>query len=375
MYVDQFSKSNVIKNVKFEDNNYYQYIFYGDLAVDSTYGNVFEGNTHVSSTDPGNRFNAAYKVYRNMGELDVLRENPPNGNVFRNNTISDYDIGFDVGSRMGMNSVWDMGGEGRDYAPHNIFQSNTVTDTSVAIKINCSGNIVDGNYFMGVTHRILLHCVWNSLTETFIKNQNGTRVSYWFNNSEWTTNSNWAAWFAAQKARNSGVAESEKYIHIGYTGTPAFDSYAGTATLVKSGGANPSQIISTSTMKDVYMDGGTPITLYGIAPSHLFTNIGNVLVTLDIYDASGNWDNDTMWVNVTDGHDPVSNAGSGWMGWFTASPFNIPYSATDNHDLSNRETIMNFGKINIADFLSGHLQRLLCRNRCRWDTRKIFSLR
>jgi hypothetical protein len=231
------------------------------VAVDSTVGNIFEGNTHVSSTDPGNRFNAAYKVYRNMGELDVLRENPPDGNVFRNNTISDYDIGFDVGSRMGMSSVWDMTDEGRDYASYNSFQSNTVTDTSVAIKINCSGNRIDGNYFTGVTHPILLHCVWNSLTETFIKNQDGARVSYWFNNSEWTTNSNWATWFAAQRARNSGVAESAKYIHIGYSGTPAFDSYAGEATLVKNGGANTSQIIDGTTMKDVYQSAGTPIDL------------------------------------------------------------------------------------------------------------------
>ncbi len=84
-----------------------------------------------------------------------------------------------------------------------------------------------------------------------------------------------------------------------------------------------------------FTDNGIPITLYNVNPIYLFDNIGNILVTLNVSDASGNWDTDTLWVNVTDGYDPVSNAGNGWLGWFTTTTFNVPYSATDNYDLGN----------------------------------------
>lgn len=41
-------------------------------------------------------------------------------------------------------------------------------------------------------------------------------------------------------------------------------------------------------------------TLYGPDPTHSFDNVGSFEVTLNVSDASGNWDTDTMWVNVSE---------------------------------------------------------------------------
>ncbi len=41
-------------------------------------------------------------------------------------------------------------------------------------------------------------------------------------------------------------------------------------------------------------------TLYGDNPTHSFENVGSFEVTLNVSDASGNWDTDTMWVNVSE---------------------------------------------------------------------------
>jgi len=41
-------------------------------------------------------------------------------------------------------------------------------------------------------------------------------------------------------------------------------------------------------------------TLYGVNPTHSFENVGSFEVTLNVSDASGNRDTDTMWVNVSE---------------------------------------------------------------------------
>ena len=52
-----------------------------------------------------------------------------------------------------------------------------------------------------------------------------------------------------------------------------------------------------------------PVTLYGVQPKHLFDKPGIFVVTLNVTDAAGNWDNDTMSVTVKDITAPVANAG------------------------------------------------------------------
>lgn len=261
MYLGSGSHNNYILDNNWRDNNYEQRAYYSDISVDSSYLNVLEGNTHQSPE--GGDYHVAVKLYRNMGEDGNLRENPPWGNRFADNSVEDYSVGFEVGSRMGEDVDYDMSDEARDYAPYNLFESNSFTNTTVGIKINASGNELNGNTFSSVSRPIVLHCPFFSLTETAINNQPGTKVSFWFLNSDWNDDDDFAEWFQYQNDRNDGISSSSKYIHLCYGGgTPSFDSYSGSAKLVKQPAAtNPSQIIDLTTMKDVFKAGGTPIDI------------------------------------------------------------------------------------------------------------------
>jgi PKD repeat protein len=57
-----------------------------------------------------------------------------------------------------------------------------------------------------------------------------------------------------------------------------------------------------------FTDGGA-VTLYGVAPTHTFAQLGVYVVTLTVRDAAGNTDTDTMTVTVLDATSPVANAG------------------------------------------------------------------
>src|SRR5690606_6924261 len=100
------------------------------------------------------------------------------------------------------------------YSCYNIFRSNNIVDTEFGIKINASGNAVDGNTFSNVPYPILLHCVWYSLTETDIRNQSGDRVAYWFKNSDYNGNPTYLSWFPYQDDRNNNISTSDRFMHI-----------------------------------------------------------------------------------------------------------------------------------------------------------------
>lgn len=258
IYLGNGSYGNSLLNSNWQDNDYQQEKYYADICIDSSYGNYFEGNDHQAAT--GGSYHAAVKLFRNTGEDGNLRENSAWGNVFVDNTVAGYSVGYEIGSRMGISVDYDMSSEGRDYAPYNLFEGNSFTNTTFGIKINASGNDIDGNTFSNVTYPILLHNVFFSLTETAILNQPGTKVSFWFKNSDYTGNSSYADWFKYQNDLNEGINVADRYTHLSYAGgTPSFDSYSGPAQLVKQPSSNPSQIINTSTMKDVRKSGGTPI--------------------------------------------------------------------------------------------------------------------
>ncbi len=54
---------------------------------------------------------------------------------------------------------------------------------------------------------------------------------------------------------------------------------------------------------------GTPITLTGMNPTYNFANPGVYTVTLNVTDAEGNWDTDTLLITVRDVTSPVAEAG------------------------------------------------------------------
>ncbi|MDD4307947.1 MAG: PKD domain-containing protein [Thermoplasmata archaeon] len=59
-----------------------------------------------------------------------------------------------------------------------------------------------------------------------------------------------------------------------------------------------------------FNDSISDVTLYGVAPVHIFAQPGNYTVTLNVTDSVGNSDTDTMWVLVLDVTPPTANAGA-----------------------------------------------------------------
>jgi PKD repeat protein len=55
---------------------------------------------------------------------------------------------------------------------------------------------------------------------------------------------------------------------------------------------------------------GAPVRLFGVHPAHLFDNPGVFVVTLNVTDAAGNWDTDTMTMTVNDITLPAARAGA-----------------------------------------------------------------
>jgi parallel beta-helix repeat protein len=253
IYSGSSSGRNYIIDNDFQDNNIEQSKLYGDMAIDTGHHSLIANNNHLAPT--GGSYHVAIKMYRNFGESSSLRENSPNQNIIRGNSITGYSVGYEIGARMGKEDAdnYDIAKEARDYASYNLFEDNTISNTTIGIKLNTSGNTIRGNTFISVTKPIVLHCVFYSLTETTINDQAGTGVYYWLKPSDY---SSYSSWFPYQAERSEGVAESAKLIqiHSDY-GTPSYQSYSGSATILKT----PSLIVGSANRApdlsgDQYMD-------------------------------------------------------------------------------------------------------------------------
>ena len=80
-------------------------------------------------------------------------------------------------------------------------------------------------------------------------------------------------------------------------------------TLVTFDGRSSSDNIGVTNYTWTFTDGGTQ-TLYGTSPSFTFYNSNVITVTLNITDAAGNWDTDSITVTVKDTENPIANAGN-----------------------------------------------------------------
>jgi parallel beta-helix repeat protein len=240
IYLGSGSGRNYVTGNEFQDNDIEQSKLYGDMAMDTAHHCLIANNNHLAPE--GGSYHVAIKMYRNTGESSNLRENAPNQNIIRGNSIDGYSAGYEIGSRMGKSdaSDYDISKEARDYAAYNLFENNTFNNTIIGIKLNTSGNTIRGNTFTTVTKPIVLHCVFYTLTETTINDQAGTDVYYWFKSSDY---SSYSSWFPYQAERSSGVAESAKLIqmHNDY-GAPNYQNYTGQATILKT----PSLIVDSN---------------------------------------------------------------------------------------------------------------------------------
>jgi len=228
MYSGAGAHSNIIRDNEFQDNNYQQEKYYGDIAMDTAHYTTVENNTHQAPT--GGSYQCGIKMYRNFGESGQLREHSTHHNIIRGNTFDGYSVAYDVGSRQGHLKDYDLSFEGRDYSDYNTFEGNVISNTTIGIKLNCPANTIRSNTFSNVSKPIVLHCVFYSLTHTVINDQDGTNVYYWFVPSNY---SSYSTWFPYQDDLNASIPESEKIIQVRSDyGQPNFQSYSGEATVM-----------------------------------------------------------------------------------------------------------------------------------------------
>jgi len=80
-------------------------------------------------------------------------------------------------------------------------------------------------------------------------------------------------------------------------------------SLVAFDGSGSTDDVAVTNWTWTFVDGG-PVTLWGAYPSHRFLSLGNVTVTLTVWDAVGRSDANDTWVNVVpDAVPPVARAG------------------------------------------------------------------
>jgi hypothetical protein len=246
----------------FRDNNYTLNPAYGDLVFDSSYGNEAVSNRFMPSQASAAHMRVALAFFRNAGEDGRLREDYPRENNIENNMITGYSVAMNLGSRQGRaEHVHDLAKEGRDYAASNRLRRNTIRDSAIGIKLNTSGNMIEGNVFMNVAHPIVLHCVTYNLLATTINKQPGTAVRCWTDKSDYT---DYAGWFPYQTALMNAIPAREKLIQVRTDDdTPVFGS-SGAAAFLKA----PS-LLADATMTGIHSTGCQPI---GLAAGDFYDN-------------------------------------------------------------------------------------------------------
>jgi PKD repeat protein len=86
------------------------------------------------------------------------------------------------------------------------------------------------------------------------------------------------------------------------------DQIVDEGTLVTFNGSGCSDNVGVFKYNWTFTD-GVPVTLFGARPTYRFDNPGIFLVSLNVSDAAGNWDIDTVTVTVKDITAPFANAG------------------------------------------------------------------
>jgi hypothetical protein len=254
IYSGNNSSDTHINGCTFRDNNITRKNFtYADINFDTGHHSIIENCNHLPTQTTINYFRSAISFYRNAGGGRRLRENIARYNIIRNNIIDGYDVGYNLGSRMGREAKVDISKEGRDYASYNLFSSNVIRNTKIGIKVNTPANTIKSNKFINVSCPIVLHCVFYSLTETIINDQAGDDISFWFNSSDYE---DYMDLFPVQNDLNNFIAKSEKLIHVRSDyGIPIFPS-SGDARFILA-----PTLIKKDAFTDIFNSGGKPIDI------------------------------------------------------------------------------------------------------------------
>jgi len=245
------SNANRMVGNQFRDNNYTLRPSYGDIVMDTAYASTIADNDFQPSQSPQGQFRAAIAFYRNLGEDGSLREDFPRDNLIHGNTFDGYSVALNLGARHGRaEHAHDLSREGRDYVAANHITANVFRNSSLGIKLNTSGNVIEGNQFTHVLEPIVLHAVAYNLVETTINDQQDTNVSLWTQPSHYTA---YSAWFTYQSPLMNVIPAAEKLIHVRSDyGTPTFTTPGAAGFLLA-----PS-LASDDALQGTYSTGGTP---------------------------------------------------------------------------------------------------------------------
>ncbi|MDO9536849.1 MAG: PKD domain-containing protein [Thermoplasmata archaeon] len=190
--------------------------------------------------------------------------------------------------------------------------SNPVSNANIRIRDNANGTY-DENY----TTDINGYLNWTVLTEYFQKDINGDkdgddpgeRIDYSSYNIT-----------VSKPGYSTGYAEvnmnASKTVIITLTDieNPIADAGLNQTmsedTIVYLDGSGSTDNVGIVNYTWSFYDGGPLVNLYGVNVSYVFAQPGNYTITLNISDASGNWDADICVIYVNDSTAPVADAGS-----------------------------------------------------------------
>jgi parallel beta-helix repeat protein len=284
-YAGSGSSRNEFINNAFRDNNYVINLSYGDMVFDTSYGNLVRDNRFQPSLASQSHWRVGISFFRNQGEDGRLREDYPRDNLVTGNRFQGYSLAINAGARHGRaEHVHDLSREGRDYVSYNRIESNRIQDGALGIKLNTSGNTIEGNTFVNVQQEIVLHCVAYNLIETVINNQPESTVRFWTERSDYSA---YAERFPFQLRLMDSINAPDKLIHVRSDyGAPAFARH-GAATLV----LTPT-LITDSAMRGTYSSGGTPVDFA----------VGNFHETREGDEIAVIWDEPVSQVRGTDYH-------------------------------------------------------------------------
>lgn len=169
VYLEHSSRDNVIRNTRLDANGYGKFpeLRVGEsrregVAVDSSAGNLIEGNTF--------KFNAGGGVflYKNCHEhsttdpQQVRRWQHSERNVIRNNVFIEEHVGVWLASRQSRDlGTWDCGDAPYferslylDYAHDNLVEGNEFRDTEVAVRVEDDNNTLRKNKYVKVSKQL-----------------------------------------------------------------------------------------------------------------------------------------------------------------------------------------------------------------------------
>jgi hypothetical protein len=238
---------------------------------------------------------------------------------------------------------------------------NSIPDVNIRIQDN-----VNGTYDQNLTTDANGYLNWTVLKEYFQKDLNGDkdgddpgeRINYSSYNITVSKPGYQTAYAEVEMNESKTViitlTDIEKPI-----ADAGFNQTVNEDTIVYLDGSGSTDNVGIVNYTWSFYDGGLLVNLFGINASYIFAQPGTYTITLNVSDASGNWDTDTCLINVNDVTVPVANTGPDqsvdeddmiqfdgngstdnvgivWYNW-TFSDGNYQYGtdATSNHTYTN----------------------------------------